>query len=667
MIARLAAALRHPAAAADTVVIALGCWAIYSTPAVYLGWTFEQLVSRAWIALLCFTTAWVMLLSRASRATEPGPAVSRGRLPRAGAVPIVTVVTLAAAAGLCVSWRLGVTPYSLFGIAGLSHLGAVVLLNREQIKTPAPAIRVAVTKRDLAALLVVAVAAVLVTSIATRPDFDDAYYVNVVVDALDRPERPLLTWDGMHGEEGIPINQVIHRPQTFELLIGLLARTSGMTADVAYYALFPTLFALLFPVAQWLLCRQIDARLAWLSVMLAFVVMLSWGDGHRAYGNFGFVRLFQGKGSFVSVFVPLITYYGIAFSRTPHWRLFALLSLAQCAAFSVTSSALVMAPICTGLALVGGAPLSRTGLKRIATGALSCLPLLGTLVLVQLDVARDGGLTDHGPLLDIAIVWGKSWRAPIALLMVIALPLVALRAGLPSARWLCRYMFVGFLFVLSGFGSWLSSVAVADLFSWRIAWVFPAPTLVAATAAAGLAYGGHAATARPAALWSGRVAAASLLLLFVVVGGHTLAPRNQVQLSLSWHKHPEPELEAARAAARLTPPDGLVLAPMRVATVIPRLHHSPRLVAVRGLYLTNLVRYWGRQESRDRLRLMAAIGGAMRTKPQLRWFLEEIARRGVTTIVCRARISVRLGLARRLRARGYSRAHAGGYVIWYRV
>lgn len=343
MIGWLGAALRHPTAAADTLTIALGCWAIYATTAVYSGWTFDRLVATAWLVPLAIVAACTMLLTGGSDAVGSRQERSGTRTP-AGAVPLVT---LAAAAVCCVLWWLGVAPYALFGVVALCHLGAVSWLDRDGGATPSSPIRPDLGRRDLAALLVVAVAALLVTLAASRPDLDDAYYVNAIVTALDHPDWPLLKWDGMHGEEGVPINQVIHRPQTFELLVAVLARTSGISADTAYYVLFPALFALLFPIAQWLLCRQIDAGLAWLSIVLVFVVMLSWGDGHRAYGNFSFVRLFQGKGSFVTVVVPLITYYGVIFGRAPHWRPFVLLSLAQCAAVSLTSSALIMAPIST--------------------------------------------------------------------------------------------------------------------------------------------------------------------------------------------------------------------------------------------------------------------------------------------------------------------------------
>jgi hypothetical protein len=663
MIGRLSAALRHPAAVADTLTIALGCWAIYAASAVYLGWTFDRLASSAWMALVAFAAAWTMLLRHGGDGPAPGPQRLDGRA-RTGPVALAT---LSVAGLFCVLWWLRLTPYGLFGIAALCHLGVVSWLNRDLVMTGGSAIRADVGKPDLAVLLAVAVAALLVTLTASRPDLDDAYYVNAIVTALDHPDWPLLMWDGMHGEQGVPISQVIHRPQTLELLAALVARTRAMSADTVYYVLFPAVFSLLFPVAQWLLCRQVDARHAALSVILVFVVTLAWGDGHRAYGNFGFVRLFQGKGSFVTVLVPLITYYGVTFGRAPHWRPFVLLSLAQCAAVSLTSSALVMAPICMGLALLGGSPLSRAGLKRIATGALSAVPVLITIVLVRMDLAEQGPLIVRGPLLDVAVVWGESWRAPLALIGVVALPVAACRVGLPSTSWLCRYVFAGFLVIVSGIAGRVFAPLAAELFSWRMAWAFPAPTLVASTLALGLAYGWTGPMARPAGRWCRRIAAGSLLSLFVLVGGHTLSLHNGVHASFAKPKHPEAELLAARVAAESTPPGGLVLAPMPVATVITRLHHHPRIVAVRDLYLANLSRHWGEEESRDRLRLMVAIGGALRTRSEIRWVLNEIKVRDITTIVCRPWISVRLRLARRLRTKGYSRRRAGAYLVWYRA
>ena len=86
----------------------------------------------------------------------------------------------------------------------------------------------------MAALALVAVA---VTLVAHRPDEDDAFYLNVAVSAIDFPEAPLLHYDGMHGEVGLPILETHYRAQSYELGISesYLLRLAQSYSDFFYH------------------------------------------------------------------------------------------------------------------------------------------------------------------------------------------------------------------------------------------------------------------------------------------------------------------------------------------------------------------------------------------------------------------------------------------------
>ena len=49
-------------------------------------------------------------------------------------------------------------------------------------------------------------------------------------------------------------------------------------------------------------------------------VLVAVGETHRWYGNFSFVRMWQGKSIFLSVFMPLVYAYALRFAVRPNLR-----------------------------------------------------------------------------------------------------------------------------------------------------------------------------------------------------------------------------------------------------------------------------------------------------------------------------------------------------------
>ena len=50
------------------------------------------------------------------------------------------------------------------------------------------------------------------------------------------------------------------------------------------------------------------------------LVLVAAGETHRWYGNFSFVRMWQGKAIFLSVFMPLVYAYALRFAVRPNLR-----------------------------------------------------------------------------------------------------------------------------------------------------------------------------------------------------------------------------------------------------------------------------------------------------------------------------------------------------------
>ena len=167
-------------------------------------------------------------------------------------------------------------------------------------------------------LWLLAAACVVVTLISHRPDADDAFYVNVAVAMVDAPGRALLSKDTMHGVSGLPLPLPVYRVHSYELLNGALAYLTGIPAIYSFHWLSAAFAALLVPLAH---ARSSGSspRSRWLATVATLVfILIAAGETHRWYGNFAFVRMWQGKAIFLVVFMPLVYAYALRFAVRPN-------------------------------------------------------------------------------------------------------------------------------------------------------------------------------------------------------------------------------------------------------------------------------------------------------------------------------------------------------------
>jgi hypothetical protein len=136
---------------------------------------------------------------------------------------------------------------------------------------------------------------VVLMLISHRPDADDAFYVNMAVAAAD-VQRALLSEDTMHGIPGLPLHLPAYRVHSYELLNGALAYLSGIPAIYSFHWLSAAFAALLVPLAHAKLFRILSPQ-RWLATVAPVFVLVAVGETHRWYGNFSFVRMWQGRPS----------------------------------------------------------------------------------------------------------------------------------------------------------------------------------------------------------------------------------------------------------------------------------------------------------------------------------------------------------------------------------
>src|SRR6185369_3247695 len=105
------------------------------------------------------------------------------------------------------------------------------------------------------------------------------------------------------------------------------------------------------------------------------------------YGNFAFVRLWQGKSIVLSVFMPLVYENALRFAARPGRRDWMMLMAAQIAAVGVSSSALWLAPVGAAVALCCAVRPSWRGIGVVLLGMLASVYVLAAAWVVRGSVA----------------------------------------------------------------------------------------------------------------------------------------------------------------------------------------------------------------------------------------------------------------------------------------
>jgi hypothetical protein len=547
---------RLPERLGDGLIALVGFWSLYAQMCVWLGVSFDQVFLFAWLPAL----AGLALL--ASTHADPPPAsIDENPSPPPSTVSWVTLGL--ASAGL-VAWQLELIPLLPATLLGLVHLATLI-----RAGGPAAAPDLRARPADVALCVAAGLLCAGFVLNVHRPGMDDAYYLNAAASALDHPDLAVLSFDGMHGDPSLRIHQVAHRAQTYELLVAVVARALGITAADAYYLVLPPIWAALLPVVLWLGQRVLAPRSAGLGVLVALAVLLLWGGADQTWGNYGLVRIFQGKSVYVALFVPLTVFAAMRFVTQPSWSSWSRLLLAQAAGACFTSTALVMGPICAGLAALAFAPWTANGLRTLAYGACASVPAVLTLIVLRAEAASFPVPSTEEFRYDVRSVLGGGWRGPLVLFGLLVGPALARWRGGPHADAWARYALCTGAVVWTGALGLLLADGISDHFIWRVYWVVPVPLLLGAAASSFV----DRPTDAGGVARVGAVVAA--LTAFGASGITTWDPKNGVHTGFARHKvQPWADRLVDRILAEATP-DTVVLAPTRVAGPMVGRQHPP--------------------------------------------------------------------------------------------
>ena len=633
------------------LVVLLGAWTMYAQVGALMRLPFATLRLFSWVPFL----VCMPLVLHASRAVEPTcaePIVADVRrrsgwrlLPRGlwiGA-PFVLAVLYAVMGSDRLFWFLA----TVYLTAALWHLQV-----REHVEAPTDQRE---PRFAVVALLALCAIAALLTAGARRPDADDAYHLNVAVSEARFPELPPQGFDSLHRDGLPPVEQTLHLPQTYEVMVGLLSGLSAISVPVLYYLVLPPLWAVLGTTAHWLALRHVlPSRGAIAGTALFVCLLVFWGDGYRTFGNFGFVRLFQGKAVYLVVLLPLLTLAALRYRHRPSLIVWLTLALCQCAAVGLTTNPVVVAPLAAALVIMAP-PCDSRALPARLVGVAASVPVLGIALAMYPRLAPYRLAMSADPvLMGLPITLGST-RTPLVLLALAVLPALAARAHLRLARWVAGYVWIVVLVVFMPLVARVGSAALGPVYSWRLFWAVPVPLLVSLA-------GGTAATAWPTRRWWPVLGLVAWSVAFAVAGPLAV-PRDVFSLDhLGRLKVVDAPYRVAEAVVAVARPDALALVPEDVAVYVAGLSGAPPLVGVRELYLTKLRGLVPAAELDSRLALFRyAYGGS--PDMSIARALDQIEERHIGTVAFPDAHRDAAALVSELATRGFAVHHAQDFVI----
>ena len=555
-----------------------------------------------------------------------------------------------------------VTWIILAGTAGLVFRVAAVAFGNES------ALAVPGWRWQRAGAVLLVIAGAVLVAITHRANMDDAQYLNFMVTALDFPSEPLFSHSGLWRDQSVPLELPIYRFHTYELLSAALSQTFGVNHKVFYYMVLAPILGGVAVLVHWRLAQYLVPRQAFAFLLLWFVLIIALGESTRAFGNFAFVRMFQGKGPLVTIALPLCLLLGLRFAELPDWRRALALAVAVTASLGMSSSALATAPVVVAAALGGGLlNASRASFGRIlAGGVLSLLIVAAVGVYLVLSMKTGHGVlpgrpspsAEHG----LDTVLGGGVLGGIVLSLFPIAPLFV-----TGARRRKIYATCTLIFVVALLSPWTAPF-FANLFDqalqWRIFWSVPL-VISAAVALIGLAAivaGKLPRSARWAVLPTLAVA------VLVVSSRLSISPENKVEFGFPRYKVEPQGYALADEIVHRAPGRSTIYAPVSISAWITTFRQHPYPLIVRPDYLSfgTIRKYVGLPEIDRRKRVIDFLEGKDEGLGSAGFFSRQLARDRPAMVVYERGAKTATRIARALGRAGYIGEARGDYWLWKR-
>jgi hypothetical protein len=508
----------------------------------------------------------------------------------------------------------------------------------------------------LLALIIIAPA---ITYLSHRPNIDDAVYVGTAADAVAHPELPVLSHDVLYGNQKFPLMLPSEAVESYELLVGFLARLFGTEPILIAHAFLPTAIAILVPIA-WAGLMRILAPGYWVAATVVSLPALLISAGSRGFGYFAFSGLFVGKSVLVSVGVPLLYTYAWEFEDGGLLSQWLILAATTVACVGLSSSAIFILPIALTLATLSGCH-KGIGWRAALTLTPALYPVACGLGIARRMGVMESAFADLPARVHLAVTMVFGARTENVFLLALLTAPFLQRSG-RVRRQLLILVLTYFLACLNPFTFELLSKFTTRDAVWRVLWCAPVAGIVAVAIIGGLRTVAERYRRRGML-----IAVVPLLAGVMYLVPYTSLARSKAEsYSLTPLKVVAPDYAVAREAIAATPPKTSVLAPDNVAVWIPTFVHRVPLVSVREVYDKEMGAHLAPEEAHTRRELRELVSGKEFPPKDWEALLNSLGTYSVGLIVTTEPVADRLGQA--FSQRGYSRIRdVSGYAFFRRI
>ncbi len=354
----------------------LGIWTLCCHQVVLRQAAFESLWPLLPIAIILAIAGFAITVSEGCTYPDHHPEESLSLSPAGIALPLAVAVILVILYGIT----------NNFMLFWSSTTVALALAYWQLMRQGAPSIKLYLpASGSWQALLGLGIIAIIATAVIHRTHGDDAFYLNLIVAALDHPDQPLMLHDRMHGLPNLPLLLPVYRIHSLELLAAAVTQITGISHLWVRNFWQPLAIAPLVIFASALFFRVFVPR-HWLTLTSINTILLVVLTTAAGLGNFSFGRLQQGKPIFVAILVPLIIVYTLRYLTAPTIERWLILIVANIAAVGASSTALYAAPLTVCLTACGYWYPTREATTRSALAMTTGFYPLGLALMFMLQV-----------------------------------------------------------------------------------------------------------------------------------------------------------------------------------------------------------------------------------------------------------------------------------------
>jgi len=473
--------------------------------------------------------------------------------------------------------------------------------------------------RNLIALLLIILIAVLIVLLAHRPDLDDSSFIQIATQTLANSDRAPLSFDASLGYIIDLFRFYPYRVSSYETFIAFVSDFLNINVYTTYYLLIPAITASLtiltaFVFSRWFLSSTSQAVVA---TAVFLLVMLAWGETHFAYGNRVFVRLFQGKGLIIALTTPFAILTGLVLSNRPSYYVAGVLALTNISAIGVSSSGLIMT-IFTSV-VVFTIAINKDFNRMIRAWILIAAAMIYPVLAATWIKFQNNSLilmSDIGTHMPINASLGLDLRE--SMLMVALLLGFLLFISNRNKSYVLIIVAI-FAFILNPWVSEVISNVTSRNMSWRLAWAAPVPLLFSIALVTGLnlrVQTNSLAVNKGIVFYGAKLAVASIIIVFFFSYKWAISSVNNVSWGFPAHKLPNEFYIASQISKKIRSLDttGQILAHDHIAAWLPLTLPSVKLLMPGHTYPTQLETILPKHDFESRMLLYNAINNGITDK-----------------------------------------------------